>query len=248
MEAVEENGESGVTVRYFAVVRERVGRESETVSMEELSGERPTVDRLWAILVDRHPALEGLRGHLRIARNREFVDGEVGLEPGDEIAVIPPVSGGAGGEEAGERGTRAVRKSGRFVVTDRPLDRDEVRSFVERSEAGAIVRFEGVVRDHTGDRDVAHLEYECYVEMAVDKLVETGREARGKWPEVDVAMHHRHGRLEIGETAVVVAVSSPHRAEAFEACRWCIAELKREVPIWKKEVGPEGESWVGWGP
>lgn len=187
---------------------------------------------LYAVLVERYPELSGLRSHVRVARNLEFVTWETALADEDECAFIPPVSGGSGT---------------RFVVSESPLSVDAVIDAVRRPEAGAITTFQGVVRNHTGDRDVVRLEYDAYVEMAEQKLRETAETAESRWP-VRVAVHHRYGALAVGDLAVVIAVSSPHRAEAFEACRYVIEELKREVPIWKKEISADGGEWVGRGP
>ena len=111
-----------------------------------------------------------------------------------------------------------------------------------------MVCFTGRVRDHTGDHDVSYLEYDAYPAMALEKLAQAVDESVERWPATRSAIHHRWGRLEIGEAAVVVATSSPHRAEAFAACQYIIDRLKEIVPIWKKEVSPEGEEWVGFGP
>ncbi len=134
-----------------------------------------------------------------------------------------------------------------FQVSKDKIDSDLLRRKVDRGEAGAIVLFEGIVRNHTGDKKVAYLEYEAYEEMALKKLEEVAVEvvaSRDIW----VAISHRFGRLEIGDIAVTIAVSSPHRADAFDACSRIIDRLKEEVPIWKKEVGEDGSEWVGWGP
>ena len=227
-----------ITIRYFAAVRERTGVESETLEADE----HATVADVWQAITDRHPELAGLKQHLRFAVNHEFADDDQPVGDGDEVALIPPVSGGSGDEE------RYETQSGRFVVTDAEIAAEPLRDRVTRPEAGAIVTFEGVVRDHTGDREVAHLEYECYGEMALEKLVETREEAVERWETTEIAIHHRFGHLEIGEVAVAIAVSSPHREPAFEACKYVIDRLKEIVPIWKKEVGPEGGEWVGWGP
>lgn len=216
-----------VRVRYFAKIREIVGRDEEHLDVADGS----SIADVYGLLCEREPSLGRLRYHLRAARNQEFEDFEALLQEGDELAFIPPVSGGAP----------------RFLVTMERLSVDAVVDCVRRPEAGAIVTFQGVVRNHTGDREVIHLEYDAYVEMSEKKLRETAAEAEERWP-VQVAVHHRYGRMEIGETAVVIAVSSPHRAEAFEACRWVIDRLKEVVPIWKKEVGPDGEEWLGRGP
>lgn len=214
-------------MRYFARLREITGVAEESI---ELTGR--TAANLYTQLVARYAALDGLRPHLRVAQNHEFVDWDAELSDGDEIAFIPPVSGGS---------------DNRFVMTTEPLSLDTVIDLVRRPEAGAISTFIGVVRDHTGVREVEHLEYDAYVPMAEKQLRATASRAEEQWP-VRVAIHHRHGTLQIGEAAVVIAVSSPHRAEAFDACRFVIEELKREVPIWKKEVSPDGEEWIGRGP
>ncbi len=217
-----------VRVRYFAQLREIVGRADETLVFEPGTSART----LFFQIAEEHPRLRGLEPHLRVAVNHDFADWDTALAAGDEVAFIPPVSGGSGA---------------RFVLTTDPLDAAVVRDLVARREAGAIAVFEGVVRDHTGDREVDWLEYDAYPEMVVAKLRETAGRAAEQWP-VEVAIHHRWGRLEIGETAVVIAVSSAHRRDAFRACEWVIDTLKEVVPIWKKEVSPDGSEWKGRGP
>lgn len=216
-----------VRVRYFARLREIAGLADELVELPADSDAAHAYDALCR----RYPALGPLRGHVRVARNLDFVGWGATLHDGDELAFIPPVSGG----------------SGRFAMTTAPLSLDAVVDAVRRPDAGAIVTFVGVVRDHTGERKVERLEYDAYVEMAERQLEVTAERAEAQWPVV-VAIHHRYGALDIGEAAVVIAVSSAHRPEAFEACRFVIEELKREVPIWKKEIGVDGSEWVGRGP
>ncbi len=217
-----------IRVRYFARLREITGVNDELIDLAAPAD----AASLYHELTTRYAALSGLRSHLRVARNLEFIDWEQALSDGDEVAFIPPVSGGSGA---------------RFHLTTSPLSLDAVVQLVSRPEAGAIATFTGVVRNHTGDRRVVRLEYDAYVPMAERTLQATGERAEALWP-VRVAVHHRHGVLDIGDLAVVIAVSSPHRAEAFEACRYMIEELKRDVPIWKKEVSPDGSEWVGRGP
>lgn len=223
-------------MRYFARLREIAGCDEEIVACA--AGD--TAGALFERLGERHPAFLSLRPHLRVAINLEFRDWTEPLRDGDELAFIPPVSGGSGEESVGDA-------EGRFFVTRSRLRPEVVEQCVRRSAAGAVVTFCGVVRDHTGDRDVVRLEYDAYVEMAHAKLRETAREAESRWP-VLVAVHHRYGPMEVGETAVVIAVSSPHRKEAFRACEWMIDTLKEVVPIWKKEVSADGEEWIGKGP
>ncbi len=129
-------------------------------------------------------------------------------------------------------------------LTDGVIDPRRIEAAVERPEAGAICTFQGVVRDHNLGRRVTYLEYEAYPEMALAAMRAIAGEVAERWSEARCAMAHRTGRLEIGEASVVIAVSSPHRAEAFEACRWAIDRLKERVPIWKKEVFEGGEAWV----
>ncbi len=215
-------------ILYFAVVRERLGRGEEIF---EFSG--ATVDELLAQLIAKNPALAGLRAALKIAVNQEFVGGDEKLRDGDEVALLPPVSGGAGNF---------------FRLSDAPLSLDEVVRAVGGDEHGGVVTFTGAVRGLSRGKRIVRLEYEAYRPMAEAKLAEVGRAVAAKWPGVRVAIAHRLGVLAVGEAAVVVAVSAPHRAEAFEACRAAIDLLKESVPIWKKEVADDGESWVGLGP
>lgn len=216
-----------IHVRFFAITRERAGRAEHTLDLPDAA----TVGDAWEALVASHPSLAPLRDHLRFAVNHDFASLTHALQDGDELALIPPVSGGAP----------------RCALTETPIDTDAVVRSVRRPDAGALVVFEGVVRDHTGDRRVAHLEYEVYPEMALAKLREVATQAETTWPACHVAVTHRTGRLEIGEASIVIAVSSPHRKAAFEACAWTIDRIKEVVPIWKKEVGPDGAEWVGMG-
>lgn len=225
-----------VRVRYFARLRDIAGCAEELVELTD--GE--TAEALYERLVARHPSLRRLRPHLRVAINLEFEDWTTVICDGDELAFIPPVSGGSAAEEAGN-------PDGRFFVTRAVLRPDVVEETVRRSSAGALVTFRGVVRDRTGERDVVRLEYDAYVEMALAKLRETAEEAEQRWP-VWVAIHHRYGAMGVGEVAVVIAVSSPHRKEAFRACEWVIDTLKEVVPIWKKEISADGAEWIGKGP
>jgi molybdopterin converting factor subunit 1 len=216
-----------VQVLYFAILRERLGLEREAVTLEAPA----TVASLWAALEARHPALEGLRPHLRVAVNEEFTWEDAALGEGDEVALIPPVAGGAP----------------RCWLQAEPLDAAQIEALVARPAAGAIVTFRGAVRDLAHGRAVEYLEYEVYPSMAQRRLEEIAQEVEARWPDARAAIVHRYGRLQVGEDAVVIAVSHPHRAEAFEGCRHAIERIKEIVPIWKKEVGPDGASWVGFG-
>jgi molybdopterin synthase catalytic subunit len=131
-----------------------------------------------------------------------------------------------------------------FEITADPIAPDALYRRVLRDYNGAVVTFSGVVRDHTGDKRTEYLVYEAYAEMAQKKMAEIGAEVKERWDIEDIAILHRIGRLEIGETSVLIAVGSPHRGQAFEACRYAIDRLKETVPVWKKEVGEDGESWI----
>ncbi len=232
---------SQITVLYFAGVREALGVSSEPVALDALRA--PTLDALWEHLCARHPKLAPWRPHLRLAVDESFVsDGAHPLLAGQNIALIPPVSGGS--DPDGEARARGAR----LAVTAATLDAAAVEASVMHHGAGAVVTFTGRVRDHTGDRQVERLIYEAYVPMALRKLGEVADLAESRWVGTQVAIHHRHGAMALGEAAVVVSVSSAHRAQAFEACQFVIDTLKQEVPVWKKEISPDGAQWVGKGP
>ncbi len=131
-----------------------------------------------------------------------------------------------------------------FKITKAPISSDALFNYVLKDCHGAVVDFSGVVRDHSGDKKTDYLVYEAYEEMAERKMAEIGIEVKERWQIEDIAILHRIGRLEIGEISVLIAVASPHRVEAFAACQYAINRLKEVVPIWKKEVGEDGESWV----
>ena len=215
-----------ITVLYFAGAREAAGTARET-----LEAPPATVAALRALLLSRHPGLARVLPRCRVAVDEEFAADDAALPDGAEVALIPPVSGGAG----------------LFAVVDRPLDLAEVVRAVEGPGRGGVVTFTGDVRGETRGRAVLRLEYEAYPAMAERKLREIGeRVAREHGAEV--AIVHRVGRLVPGEAAVVIACAAPHRAPAFRACEAAIEALKREVPIWKREVYQDGSEWVGLGP
>ena len=220
---------TAVHVRLFARLRELAGSDAETIEVPAQS----TVEDVYRALRTRHPALSEDLGSVRPAVNQEFADWDVIVGGGDEVAFIPPVSGGA---------TNAVGVL--FEVTTEPLDARRLEKAVAHSRAGAICTFTGIVRDSSRGRTVTHLEYEAFAEMATNQMRKIADEIGQKWPEARVAMIHRTGRLEIGEASVVVSVSAPHRAEAIEACRWGIDRLKETVPVWKKEHASDGTYWI----
>jgi molybdopterin synthase catalytic subunit len=214
-----------IVVLYFAGARDAAGTAREVLATPA------TVGALRRALVEAHPGLGAVLARSRIAVDQEFAADDLTLRDGAEVAVIPPVAGGGG----------------LFRVVDRPLELSEVVDAVRGHGLGGIVTFTGTVRDETRGRKVLRLEYEAYGPMAERKLAEIGAEvARAHGAEV--AIVHRVGVLAPGEAAVVIACAAPHRTPAFRACEACIETLKREVPIWKREVYQDGSEWVGLGP
>jgi molybdopterin synthase catalytic subunit len=207
-----------VTVRLFAGLRERAG----TARLEIEGVER--VDDVWAKL-----ALGEEPAGLLYAVNRDYADRGRALEDGDEVALIPPVSGGA------------------FRLSTEPLDLQAAVTEAASDDAGAVATFVGTVRRSSRGRDVLYLEYEAFEEMAEPMLARLADELKAKHDLCEVAIHHRLGRVEIGEPSVVIAVTAPHRAAALEACREAIDTLKGTIPLWKKEVYAGGEEWIGQG-
>ncbi len=217
-----------VRARLFARLREQAGIETETLELPPAS----TLADVYEALRKAHPALEPDRNTVRAALNQEFSDWNAAVADGDEVAFIPPVSGGAHGVGV------------HFEITADPLDARRLEAAVAHKGAGAICTFTGVVRDNSRGRAVTHLDYEAYTDMATGQMRKIAEEIAGRWPEARVAMAHRTGKLEIGEASVVVAVSCPHRAEAIAACKHGIDRLKESVPIWKKEHAADGTFWI----
>ncbi|MBI4320801.1 MAG: molybdopterin converting factor subunit 1 [Chloroflexi bacterium] len=214
-----------LVVRFFASYREIVGQ-------KELELDVPvgtTVRELLEILTQRYARLAQVASVSRFVVDQEFVEADTRLKEGSEVVFVPPVAGG-----------------GRFEITEDHVTADDLIAEVNNERAGAVVTFVGVVRGFSRDKRVLYLEYEAYREMAEKKLEQIGQEIRDRWGLDRIAIRHRVGHLDVGETAVVIAVASPHRREGFEACQYAIERLKQIVPIWKKEVWEDGEVWVGW--
>ena len=206
-----------VTVRLFAGLRERAG-----FSQREIDA--ATVAEVWqALELGDEPA------GLLYAVNKEYATPDQALADGDEVALIPPVSGGA------------------YLLSDEPLSLDRVVDEVRDEQAGAIATFTGTTRIASRGRTVTHLDYEAYEGMAERVMAEIAAGLQARYELSAVAIHHRVGRVGIGETSVVIAVSAPHRQDALAACKDAIDELKERVPLWKKEVYAGGEEWIGRG-
>ena len=218
-----------VRVLYFAVFRERIGHDEETL---ELAPGATVADAVHALSV-RHVSIAKLAGKFRVAVDQEFADDSHVLHEGAELALIPPVAGGQGHH---------------VILTDQPLSLDRCIHAVKAAGYGGIVTFTGMVRLHSRGTTIDHLEYEAYAPMALKVMTRLCEEIESEITGVRLAVEHRVGHLAIGDIAVVIAAAAPHRAEAFTACRAMIDRLKDRVPIWKKEVAIDGATWVGLGP
>lgn len=216
-----------VTVRLFGSLREATGAKELAVRLPD--GAR--LGELAALLAREHPAFASMEPKLRAAVNHEVAERDQPLSDGDEVAFLPPVAGGSAAAP-------------RCTISERALDVGAVVARVVGPDAGGIVTFVGTVRDASRGHAIRHLEYEAYPGMAEREMEKIADAAAAQWPGARVAMAHRTGHLAIGEIAVVIAASAPHRAEAFAACRYAIDTLKQQVPIWKKEVAVDGEYWV----
>ena len=223
-----------VTVLYFATLRDYRGLRQERLTLPD----RATVADLKAILCERHGNLTSALEAAILSVNREYAYDEDELHEGDEVALFPPVSGGGG-----ESGPTV------FHTTEEPLDLNELLEKIILPTSGAACVFTGVVRGHTergGGHETTYLEYEAYDPMAKEKMQQVVDEIRSRWPSVEgVAIVQRIGQLEPGTPSVMIACTAAHRdTGVFEAARYGIDRLKQIVPIWKKEVGPDGEVWV----
>src|SRR5574341_2301497 len=219
-----------ITVKLFAILKDKAGR-----SELQISGAPATVSGLLQQISKEYPALSDilLPGRIMVSVNHEFANPASPVKDGDEVALMPPFSGG---EE----------RRGHVRIQQEPfsLDREIARLKTFSSSIGAVVTFLGTTRDISRGKRVAKLEFEHYPGMAEKKLVEIRERAIAEYGVIDVTIIHRIGILPVGENIVLIAVAAGHRDEAFKACRYCIDELKRITPIWKKETTPEGESWV----
>ncbi|HEY1273115.1 MAG TPA: molybdenum cofactor biosynthesis protein MoaE [Terriglobales bacterium] len=221
-----------IRVLFFGMLKDVVGQSSQ--SLELPPGAR--VSDLLSQCVRQAPRMSEMLSSLAISVNQEYASADRRLDAGDEVALLPPVSGGAGREaQLQQRSARIVRE---------PIVSASIVSALVHPEDGAAVVFEGVVRNQTRGRRTLFLDYEAYEEMALSQMEALAVEARSRFAVRDVAIVHRLGRLEIGETSVLIAVTSAHRGPAFDACRWVIDTLKKTVPIWKKEHFEDGAVWA----
>ncbi|TNJ66685.1 molybdopterin converting factor [Paenibacillus hemerocallicola] len=225
-----------LTVRLFAGLSDKLGASETTVPMPS-GNETITGAALKEWLTNSHPEAAALIRSSFIAKNQAYAADDEPLAPADEIALIPPVSGGQG-----EMPDAAVA---RHVITSEPLSVEEVCAKVTDDEHGAAIAFVGTTRRTTYGQRTVLLEYEAYVPMALRTMEQIADEIAARWPGTRCAISHRIGSVPVGETSVVIAVSTPHRADCYEASRYAIERLKQIVPIWKKEVWEDGSEWKG---
>jgi molybdopterin synthase catalytic subunit len=229
-----------VRVLFFGAARDLVGSEQVELRLRAPA----TAASALAQILSSYPELPARFGRsLLFAVNQEYARGETEVREGDELAIFPPVSGGGGGGAEGRKEAEAASLDF-FELTTGPIETGAVARRVVPPECGATVTLDGYVREVTRGRRTLYLVYEAYQPMALSEMQRLGREAHTRFDIKHIGIVHRLGRLEIGETSVVISVSAPHRRAAFEACEWAIRELKRTVPVWKKEFYEDGEVWV----
>jgi molybdopterin converting factor subunit 1 len=225
-----------VRVLFFGMLKDLAGRSSDLLSLPE----QATLNDVVVHYEDLIPRLVQLASSIAVSINQEFAGPDSKLKEGDEIAFLPPVSGGSRDPE------RDVEDRGRSYssIVREKINTPAILAELKQPSDGAAVVFEGVVRDNTRGRRTLYLDYEAYEEMALKQMDVLASQALQQFPIRDVAMVHRLGRLEVGETSVLIVVGSAHRAAAFDAGRWLIDTLKRTVPIWKKEYFEDGAVWA----
>ncbi len=234
-----------VRLLYFGAAREETGREEEQLEV----GTPATAASVFEEVLNAHPALRRFGRSLLVAVNEEYAGAAAEVRAGDEIAIFPPVSGGAGagggGGEADEGDAMRAAQEDFFELTTDSINVGTIARRIVPPRCGATVTLDGYVRQFTRGRgETLYLVYEAYAPMALGEMRRLGQQLNEKFEIAHVGIVHRTGRLEIGETSVVISVSAPHRRAAFEACEWAIRELKRTVPIWKKEFFTGGEVWI----
>src|SRR5256885_7752761 len=221
-----------VRVLFFGVLRDLAGKSNDSLQLPDGGSVRDVI----AQYESQIPRLKDSLSSIALAVNQQYASPETKLKDNDEVALLPPVSGGATGERPAERR--------RASITREPIQTQQILESVKHGEDGAALVFEGIVRNQTRGRKTLYLDYEAYEQMALEQLEALAREALGNYKIRDVAIVHRLGRLQIGETSVLIAVASAHRSAAFDACRWLIDTLKRRVSIWKKEYFEDGAAWA----
>lgn len=224
-----------VRVLFFGILKDLAGRSSDLLSLPDHARAADVLNHY----EQRFSATKGKLSSIAISVNQEYARPEMKLHPGDEVALLPPVSGGATDAPTQSANAKAHRAS----ITHQKIDTAAVLERIKRPADGAAVVFEGVVRNHSRGRRTLFLEYEAYEDMALKQMESLISQALAQFQIREAAIVHRLGKLKIGETSVLIVVASAHRAAAFDACRWFIDTLKRTVPIWKKEHFEDGAVW-----
>lgn len=226
-----------IRVLLFGQLKDMVGRAEDSVDLEP--GAR------LAHLMDHYsqefPQFKAFAGSIALSINQEYAHASATLKEGDEVGLLPPVSGGKSPVADGET---ATLRSEHCAIVREKIDIAKIREMIVHPEDGAAVVFDGVVRNNTRGRRTLYLGYEAYEAMALNEMEKLARAALERYKVRDVRVVHRLGRLEIGESSIVIAVASAHRGAAFDACRWLIDTLKKTVPIWKKEYFEDGAVWA----
>jgi len=230
-----------VEVLPFGVLKDWLGTSASTIELRDGATVAELLEHLRASQPRGH-SKSALRG-IAVSVNAEYASAECVLREGDEVGLLPPVSGGAE-RAANVFADIAEQHADVTALTREPIDAQNLVASAKRGEDGAAVVFDGIVRNHTRGRLTLYLDYEAYEEMAQKQMTELAREARTRFAVRHVTIVHRLGRLQIGETSVLIVVVSAHRAQAFDACRWLIDTLKKTVPIWKKETFADGAVWA----
>jgi len=233
-----------VRVLFFGSLKDLSGNSSDRLELPDGASVRDVL----ATYESRIPSLKAMLPSLAVAVNQNYAGPDTKLSPDDEVALLPPVSGGApdgaGGTLQGQPAGQPAGSRRYASITRETIDTPRVLAGLKRGDDGAALIFEGVVRNQTRGRKTLYLDYEAFEEMALLQMESLASQALQQFQIRDVAIVHRLGRLEIGETSVLIAVASAHRAAAFDACRWLIDTLKRTVPIWKKEHLEDGAVWA----
>ena len=224
---------------YLGMLRDIAGRDHEVISLAEGA----CLSDLYAGLEQRFPKLCGFRNSLALALNQGYSDAAAELHDNDEVALIPPVSGGSTDEDS-TADTPLPLTSEHARLVSEPIEAAAIAAAIKQPEDGAVAIFDGIVRNHSRGRRTLYLDYTAYEPMALRQMEQLAQQALANYAIRDVRIVHRLGRLQIGESSVYIAVAAAHRAAAFDACRWLIDTLKKTVPIWKKEYFEDGAVWA----
>jgi molybdopterin converting factor subunit 1 len=239
-----------IRVLFFGMLKDLAGRASDSLDLPE----NATLGDVLSHYEQAIPRLKDLMSSLALSVNQEYAGRDARLQQGDEVGFLPPVSGGSPDAADGTAAPSPALRGGSHAPRSRQyrhativreaIDTASLTQGIKRPEDGASAVFEGIVRNHTRGRRTLYLDYEAYEDMALKQMEELAGRVLSEFKIRDVALVHRLGRLEIGETSVLIVVASAHRAAAFDACRWLIDTLKRTVPIWKKEYFEDGAVWA----